>query len=136
MMLEVKTGKVWVDVGRSCVTVVLTAVLAMEVTVGAFTLRLAFFSGDRLARCLRSRERATSGSTARVSPRFQCRPEGKGMAVGLKVARGSGEEPLEGTVQDGYIVAVTTFWVCSHRVEETQMIFVVVVVTGEGTTVA
>jgi hypothetical protein len=39
-------------------------------------------------------------------------------------------------VQVGYIVAVTTFWVCSHRVEETQMVFVVVVVTGEGTNVA
>jgi hypothetical protein len=118
------------------VTVVLTAVLTVEVTVGAFTLRLAILGEDRLARCLRSRARATSGSTARVSPRFQCRPWGRGMAVGLKVARGSGEEPLEGTVQGGYIVAVTTFWVCSHRVEETHMVFVVVVVTGEGTTVA
>ena len=131
-MLGVKNVKIWVEVGRSCVTVVLIAVLAVEVTVGTFTLRLAILGEDRLARCLRSRASATSGSTARISPRFQCRPGGSGIAVGLKVARGSGEGPLAGTVQDGNIVAVMMFWVCSHLVEDIKMVFVVVVLTGGG----
>jgi hypothetical protein len=107
VMAEEKTVNVWVKVGKSCVTVVLIAVFAVEVTVGAFTLRLAFCIEDRWARCLRSLARACSGPTARVSPRFQLRPEGNGIIVGLNVARGSGEEGLGAMVHDGVTVAVT-----------------------------
>jgi hypothetical protein len=131
-MAEEKTVKVCVEVGKSWVTVVLIAVVAIEVTVGAFTPRLAFFGEDRWARCLRSRARASSGSTARISPRFQFIPAGRAIAVGLKVARGSGEEGFGGIVHDGVTVAVTQSWVRCHLVVDAKIVFVVVVVTGEG----
>lgn len=119
-------------VGKSWVTVALIAVVAVEVTIGAFTLRLAFFGEDRWARCLRSRAWACSGSTARVSPRFQFIPAGRAIAVGLKVARGSGEEGFGGIVHDGVTVGVTPSWVRCHLVVGAKMVFVVVVVTGKG----
>jgi hypothetical protein len=124
-----------VEVGKSRVTVVLIAVFAVEVTVGGttgFTLRLAFVGGDLRARCLRSRARACSGSTTRVSPLFQCRPGGRGILVGWKVARGSGEEGLSGMVHDGVTVAVMIFWVYCHLVVGANTVLVVVVFTGEG----
>ena len=135
VMAVEKTVKVWVEVGKSCVTVVLIAVFAVEVTVGGttgFTLRLAFFDEGLRARCLRSRARACSGSTTRVSPRFQCKPGGRGIIVGWKVARGSGDEGRGGMVHDGVTVAVMMFWVCCHLVVGAKIVFVVVVFTGEG----
>lgn len=138
-MLEEKTVKVCVEVGKTIVVVVLTAVLAVEVTVGASALRLAISRSadafERLARCLCRRERACSWSTMRVSPRFQWRPGGSGIMVGLKVAQGSGWWGLDGTVQDGVTVSVTMLWVCVHRVWECQMVLVSVVVTSDGTIV-
>jgi hypothetical protein len=84
--------KVFVEVCIVLVTVVLTAILAVEVTVGWSALRLAILreAAERLARWRSRRDLAASGSTMRSSPRFQCKPHGKGIRVGLKVAHGSG----------------------------------------------
>ena len=92
MVLEENTVNVFVEVVRTDVTVVLTATLAVEVTVGKSGLRLATFreAAERLARWRWRRLIAASGSTMRTSPRFQCKPHGKGIRVGLSVAHGSG----------------------------------------------
>jgi hypothetical protein len=118
-VLEEKTVNVFVEVASTEVTVVLTATLAVEVTVGTSGLRLATLceAAERLARWRSRREMAALGSTMRTSPRFQCRPHGKGMIVGMNVAHGSGKDGLGGTVQDGVIVSVTMSWVCLHRVK-------------------
>jgi hypothetical protein len=91
-VFEENTVKVFVEVARTEVTVVLTATLAVEVTVGTSALRLATLRepAERLARCRSSRPIAASGSTIRTSPRFQFKPHGKGIRVGLNVAHGSG----------------------------------------------
>lgn len=83
-MFEVKTVKVLVIVGRFEVMVVLTAVLAVDVTVGRSAPRLSSLREaiERLARYRSRRERACAGSTMRVAPRFQCKPLGNGMRVG------------------------------------------------------
>lgn len=110
IVFEEKTVKVLVEVGRVEVTVSLTAMLAVEVTVGRSALRLATLRepAERLARWRSRRALATSGSTTRTSPRFQCKPHGKGIRVGLNVAHGSGKDGLGGTVQEGVTVSVTT----------------------------
>ena len=110
IVFEEKTVKVFVEVCMVLVIVVLTAMLAVEVTVGRSALRLTTLrkAAERLARWRSRRDLAASGSTMRRSPRFQCKPHGKGMRVGLNVAHGSGKDGLGGTVQEGVIVSVTT----------------------------
>ena len=118
-MFEEKTVNVFVEVASTEVTVVLTATLAVEVTVGTSGLRLAALreAAERLARWRSRREMAAWGSTMRTSPRFQCKPHGKGMIVGMNVAHGSGKDGLGGTVQEGVTVSVTMLWVCLQRVK-------------------
>lgn len=111
-VLEEKTVKVAVEVGKMDVTVVFTAGLAVAVMVGASALRFCtFFSGgvavSFLARCRSKRARACSGSTARGSLLFQWMPGGSGIRVGLNVAQGSGKDGLGGIVQEG----VTVSWI-------------------------
>ena len=91
-VFEENTVKVFVEVASTDVTVVLTAVLAVEVTVGTSGLRLATLreAAERFARWRSRREMAALGSTMRTSPRFQCKPHGKGTRVGTNVAHGSG----------------------------------------------
>ena len=118
-MFEEKTVNVFVEVASTEVTVVLTAILAVEVTVGTSGLRLATLweAAERFARWRSRREMAALGSTMRTSPRFQCKPHGKGIRVGMKVAHGSGKDGLGGTVQEGSTVSVTMPWVCRQRVK-------------------
>ena len=53
----------------------------------------------------------------RTSPRFQCKPHGKGMIVGMNVAHGSGKDGLDETVHEGVTVSVTMLSLCLHRVK-------------------
>jgi hypothetical protein len=138
MVLDEKTVKVLVEVGWTDVTMVFTAVLAVEVTVGVSALRLAKSLGRaaRLARWRSRREIACFGSTGRITLlRFQWRPQGRGIRVGMKVAHGSGKDGLGGTVQEGVMVCVRMFWVCSHLTKVCQAVSVMVVVTSDGTMV-
>lgn len=118
-VFEEKTVNVFVEVANTEVTVVLTAMLAVEVAVGTSGLRLATprEEAERFARWRSRREMAALGSTMRTSPRFQCKPHGKGIRVGMSVAHGSGKDGLGGTVQEGVTVSVTMPWVCFQRVK-------------------